>query len=331
MMKSIPIMPRVILFLSIQTAFNLLWIMGSHNNIPEGLPYTIIGVVLNIIFLFLYYLFVIRSINLNNRLYHLFVEGKIYEELFKENIPFTAQSALVMNKFYQLLDKQDAINLSMKQAEYLALQNQINPHFLYNTLEAIRGDAIYAGVTSIAETTEALSSFFRYTITEVKALVTLADELQNAENYFKIQQYRFDDKIKMNIRFPENEENVTLLRLPKLTLQPIIENAVFHGLEGKVEGGCITIEIETTNKSLLITVSDNGLGIPPQTLSRLNASLEEAAIPTTHEEIKSKGGIALRNVSQRIKLLFGEDYGIHVYSTLGFGADVHITLPKIME
>ncbi len=311
--------------------FNIFWVI-KYYQIPTR-PCLFIGITVNLFLALLYYSLVIIPYQHNKKLYLLFLKGKIYEELFENDISLTKHASLVMQKFHQLLNKQDAINLSKKQAEYLALQNQINPHFLYNTLEAIRGDAIYAGVMSIAETTEALSSFFRYTITEVKTLVTLEDELENAGNYFRIQQYRFDDKIKMVINYPENEneENIRLLRLPKLTLQPIIENAVFHGLEGKAAGGCITIQIETTNKNLLIKISDNGLGIPEQRLNQLNESLDMAAIPTMHEETRSKGGIALRNVSQRIKLLFGEDYGIHIYSIPGYGTDVAITLPKIAE
>lgn len=330
-MKKISLFTRALIITIIIILLNIIWILGFHNYSSNYYEYVIIGVSINLLMVLIYYVLVLLPYAHSNKQNRLFLEGKIYEELFEDYVPLTDQSALVMDKFHMLLNKQDAINLSKKQAEYLALQNQINPHFLYNTLEAIRGDAIYAGVTSIAETTEALSSFFRYTITEVKALVTLAEELENAENYFKIQQYRFDDKIKMIIHYPEGELNDHLYRLPKLTLQPIIENAVFHGLESKTNGGCITIQIETTNKNLLINISDNGLGIPEETLNKLNESLDEAAIPTTYEEVKTKGGIALRNVSRRIKLLFGEDYGIHIYSIIGYGTDVHITLPKIMD
>lgn len=97
-----------------------------------------------------------------------------------------------MQKLDSILDKKNIIELSTKHAELLALQNQINPHFLHNTLEAIRGDALCEGIDSIADTTEALSTFFRYTITDTGNLVSVEDELENVENYFKkIQQYRF--------------------------------------------------------------------------------------------------------------------------------------------
>jgi len=332
-MRKISLFQRAFLITALLFLYHIFCLFLFYGLLNRHYPYLLAGLLLHLAIAILYYFLVFLPYQHNKKLNALFLEGKIYEELFESSLPYTKQSALVTKKFHQLLNKQDAINLSKKQAEYLALQNQINPHFLYNTLEAIRGDALYAGVMSIAETTEALSSFFRYTITEVKTLVTLADELENAGNYFKIQQYRFDDKIKMVINFPENEneESVRLLKLPKLTLQPIIENAVFHGLEGKTNGGCITIQLETTNKNLMICISDNGLGIPEQRLRQLNKSLEKAAIPTMQEEKRSKGGIALRNVSQRIKLLFGEEYGLHIYSIQGYGTDVNITLPKIMD
>ena len=111
------------------------------------------------------------------------------------------------------------------------MQNQINPHFLYNALEAIRSDALLADCADIAETTEALATFFRYTISNVQEYVTFSDELDNAENYFTIQRCRFGDKLEMELEM-ENEDLLEA-RMPKLILQPLVENAVVHGLEGK--------------------------------------------------------------------------------------------------
>jgi two-component system sensor histidine kinase YesM len=120
----------------------------------------------------------------------LFNQGHTNEQIFQMEESLCSEMPAMLKRMNVLLDNQTAIKMSKKQAEYLALQNQISPHFLYNTLEAIRGDALDAGMISIAETTEALATFFRYTITEVENLVTLEDELENVENYFIIQQYR---------------------------------------------------------------------------------------------------------------------------------------------
>ena len=105
-----------------------------------------------------------------------------------------------------MIDKNNLINVSKKQAEYLALQNQINPHFLYNTLEGIRSEALLAGLDSVAEMTEALGTFFRYTISQVEHLVTLEDELANIENYYYIQQFRFGDRLTLSIEYEHDDD-----------------------------------------------------------------------------------------------------------------------------
>ncbi len=276
------------------------------------------------------YLFIYPAYLKIRKQYNDFLSDKIYEELFAHtSVPLTPELNRVFQRFHTLLNKQDSMDYSQKQAEYLALQNQINPHFLYNTLEAIRGDALYAGLDNIAETTEALAAFFRYTITDVGALTTLESEIDNIENYFIIQQYRFGDKIKMDMKYPEDGEDIWNLQLPKLTLQPIIENAIFHGLEKKRGYGTITISIETTEKFLFINITDTGIGIEPEALNNINNSLEKAAISYVRSPENSHGNIALKNVSRRIKLIFGDEYGLQVYSTVEIGTNVHLVLPKI--
>ncbi|NCB93102.1 MAG: sensor histidine kinase [Clostridia bacterium] len=221
--------------------------------------------------------------------------------------------------------------LQQKQAEYLALQNQINPHFLYNTLEAIRADALVAGCGNIADTTEALATFFRYTITDVQHFVTLSDELDNVDNYFIIQKFRFGDKLEMNQEL-ENEELMSA-RMPKLLLQPLVENAISHGLECKVGEGTVTIAVENSEKTLFISVKDDGVGMDEEKVEKLNHIFSSQDKTRKHygELKKEKGGIALPNVNSRIKLLFGEDYGLHIYSVEGVGTEIRMTLPLIME
>ena len=152
--------------------------------------------------------------------------------------------------FHEIEDRlhgEEITRLRQKQAEYLALQNQINPHFLYNALEAIRSDALLADCEDIAETTEALATFFRYTISNVQEYVTFSDELDNAENYFTIQRCRFGDKLDMELEM-ENEDLLEA-RMPKLILQPLVENAVVHGLEGKIGKGTVHISVENSENN----------------------------------------------------------------------------------
>ena len=259
-----------------------------------------------------------------------FRNGEIYQDYVNGMDGLFPDLAEDIQRLDSLIDRQNIMQLSTKQAEFLALQNQINPHFLYNTLESIRGDALAAGNRSIADITEALSTFFRYTITETRDLVTIGEELENVNNYFVIQQYRFGDKLVMRVSIPDDREDIMKIQCPKLFLQPIIENAIFHGLERRTENGLLTIHIEKVDEDLHVDISDNGTGIPEDTLSELNKSLSRVsvgAIMETRPAGGKKGGIALKNVCRRIKLLFGEQYGIHISSIVGIGTKVEVVLP----
>ena len=236
----------------------------------------------------------------------------------------------LLNDFFSDLEErlygEEITKLRQKQAEYLALQNQINPHFLYNALEAIRTDALLADCEDIAETTEALATFFRYTISNVKEYVTFSDELDNTENYFTIQRCRFGDKISMELEL-ENEQLLEA-RMPKLILQPLVENAVSHGLEGKLGPGTVRIAVENSDKTLFLRVRDNGVGMPEERVDQLNRQFaEDAGAPTDRQ----KGGIALRNVNSRIRLMFGENYGLHIFSAVGVGTECCVTLPLLFQ
>ncbi|MDD3139031.1 MAG: sensor histidine kinase [Lachnospiraceae bacterium] len=271
-----------------------------------------------------------KPYNTYQKLFRDFVTGQIYKELLEKSVYFFPNLREALLRFDDLVDRNKAIQLSTKQAEFLALQNQINPHFLYNTLDAIRGDALCAGMDNIADITEALSTFFRYTITETGNLVTLEDELENVDNYFKIQQYRFGEKLNIRINVDEKSE-ILQLQCPKLMLQPVVENAIFHGLEKKSEGGTISIDFEACEYRVLINVKDDGVGIEEETLNSINQKLDHISMGYIIDREKHRSGIALNNVCRRIKLLFGEEYGIHVYSIKNIGTHVCISLPIIKK
>lgn len=132
----------------------------------------------------------------------------------------------------------------------------------------------------------------------------------------------------MRVNFPDDYARILECKLPKLTLQPVVENAIFHGLEAKAEGGVIIISLEMTEKKLLINIHDDGIGIDEEELIKINQRLEITSGPLT-EEKRKRGGIALPNVSRRIKLLFGDEYGIHIYSIPNLGTEVRISVPII--
>ncbi len=232
-----------------------------------------------------------------------------------------------VNQCKDILDERN-IMLQNNVAEYLALQNQINPHFLYNALESIRGDMLEEGNTKIAETLEALSMFFRYSVSDTGKLVTLEAELENVEYYCMVQKYRFGDCIQMEVIYDWNQPEILEIPVPKLVLQPIVENAIFHGLEKKIGGGKITIKIEITQSRLLIHVIDDGMGMPESILAPLNSNLKNAL--TYGEDSISRDNhrsVALLNIAKRIQILYGVQYGLHIFSKVDYGTCVCLTMP----
>lgn len=229
--------------------------------------------------------------------------------------------------------KENYAEMFDKQAELAALQSQINPHFLYNTLESIRGQALIDDNTGIAKMVEALAAFFRYSISRKAELVTLRDELANIQNYMMILRYRFNNRFSLEIIIDDEDKKAYDYFIPKLILQPVVENAIFHGLEECLEGGLVTIEVIETENSLILTVSDNGKGMDNMTLSELNKRIRSANEykVSKNESGHRNTGIALPNIHKRIQLLFGEEYGVNVYSTLNQGTDVEITIPTHYE
>ena len=230
---------------------------------------------------------------------------------------------------YRILHSSQTVNLNKRQAQYLALQNQINPHFLYNTLDGIRSEALIAGLDNVADMTEALAVFFRYTISNVENLVTIEDEIENCRTYFRIQQYRFGERLSLEIRMEQPDLGAYLI--PKLTLQPIVENSIIHGTEMKVGKGTTIIDICRSDDRILIAVKDDGVGMDEDVLERLNRKLD-SGMREEYGKISSEpdapvGGIALNNVNNRIRLLFGPEYGMQIFSVKNVGTTVEISIP----
>ncbi|MBW7572145.1 sensor histidine kinase [Caproiciproducens faecalis] len=258
----------------------------------------------------------------------LFLTGYTIDALFDQKVLLSPEIEEITKKVEQIMNTDELVNATKKQAQYLALQNQINPHFLYNTLEGIRGETLNAGLENVSKMTEALATFFRYTISNVENLVTLEEELTNVNNYYIIQRYRFGERLSLNVEYdPESEAEIMSCKLPKLTLQPIVENAIYHGIERKIGNGNVHVKIETTANRLIITISDNGIGMTEERLREIDDKLSRTILDYIKPDSEAHGGIAVVNVNNRIKLLFGEEYGICMYSTLNVGTDVEITLP----
>ena len=211
--------------------------------------------------------------------------------------------------------------------KFAQLQNQINPHFLYNTLENIRARAILDDNEVIADMTEALSRFFRYNISKRSDVVKLSEELDNIRTYMHIQQYRFSNKFDFQVFVHDEQADIMNAQIPKMTLQPIVENAIFHGMESRIGKGHIEIHIEYDERNVYVIVEDDGVGMNEEALRKLREKL--AAKPDGHWDTgHGSDGIAMRNVNNRLKLLYGEDCGITVSSQEGVGTEVELTLPR---
>jgi Predicted signal transduction protein with a C-terminal ATPase domain len=200
-------------------------------------------------------------------------------------------------------------------AEIRALQSQINPHFLYNTLGSVKWIASMQQADTIVEMTEALIAMLRYAARAEGSLVSVREELDNLRNYMTIQQVRYYNRIRMDI---EADEALLEKRMPKLILQPIVENAIFHGLAEKEEDGVVTLRIAREGGGFAIDVHDNGEGMDEETLRRIQTSLAGAA---------EGESIGLRNVQRRIQLHYGNSYGIACRSAPGEGTTFRILLP----
>lgn len=229
-------------------------------------------------------------------------------------------------KFLRMTEENRQLNeqiydtlLKRKEAEIQVLQAQINPHFLYNTLEALNGFAISNNQMEMSEVIGALGKFFRITLSRGNDLITVADELEHVKAFVKVQQFRFKDKFEW---ICEVDEEMMTHYVPKLILQPLVENAIYHGLKGKSGLGMIMLSGELYDNVLRFHISDDGRGIPEERLQEIMNSLADG------EPSKIYG---VKNVHDRLSLRFGAEYGIQISSEIGKYTTVSISIPVISQ
>ena len=240
---------------------------------------------------------------------------------------FSGAWADYLQAYNRLTKKDYELQNSLDRAKFRNLQSQINPHFLYNTLETIRGLALLEGADQVASMASALGKYFRYNISFKVDVVSIGDEINNIRNYFLIQQYRFSDRFQLVLDFDEEDEDIMGYPLPKMTIQPLVENAIFHGLEKVMRGGRVTIRIVREDSMLSIHVIDNGAGIPAKLMHEINASLYTNREMTTADQPQESNRVGLLNINQRICALYGSRYGLRLTSMENVGTDVEITMP----
>jgi Putative regulator of cell autolysis len=213
-----------------------------------------------------------------------------------------------------------------KEAEIKTLQKQINPHFLYNTLDSISSLAMKSQNQQIYETVEKLADFFRYNISiDSLNLVNIQIEIQHVRNYIDIIAIRLGKKLKVNYNI---DEDILTYRIERFVIQPIVENAIQHAFNMRSNNYIINIRAYSDNQTIFIEVFDNGSGIEESRLNSIMDYINGGGNDGTSIE-ESSGGIGLRNVNLRIKYSFGDMYGISIKSMVGHGTCVTVMIPKI--
>ncbi|MEH7177011.1 sensor histidine kinase [Neobacillus vireti] len=226
-----------------------------------------------------------------------------------------------INKLISLMQIQGR---QKREAELQALQAHIKPHFLYNTLDTINWMSRKKGALDVAELVESLSQLFRIGLSKGNDIISLENEIEHIYSYLKIQTARYKDKLNYSISINPELNNIKVV---KLVLQPIVENAIYHGIKERRGPGYITITSEVAEGNLVIYVKDDGVGIPEERLCRLNESLAVSFDSLEETRNREAIGYGVMNVQARIKLTFGDPYGISVESVQGRGTMVKILLP----
>lgn len=225
---------------------------------------------------------------------------------------------IMVQRIEELINENYVKQLAIKDTKFKALQAQINPHFLYNTLESINWSAKMNGQQQISQMVESLGSLLRSSISLKQPLIPLSQELDMINHYIRIQKIRFEERLDFQMEVPAELLNCLI---PKLSLQPLVENAVNYGVEQMIEPCTIRVTARIEDEQLLIAVEDNGPGMEYVSMASLD-----------NDEVKPRGsGLGLKNIEERIKLLFGESHGLRIESERHVGTSVTLHLPYEMR
>lgn len=219
-------------------------------------------------------------------------------------------SAMIV-KINDLIEKNYKATVEKKDYELKALQAQINPHFLYNSLSLINWRALRIDAPEISELARLLSDFYRTTLNKGNSVTIVMQEILNIKSYLQIQQIMHNDSFSVEYQI---EDIIGNCLIPNLTLQPLVENVIVHGFEKMERPGRLTITAMRNNDDIHIVIKDNGVGIPAESLTHIL-------------QTESQGGYGLKNVNQRIKLIFGEEYGMSIESVVDEGTTVTVKIP----
>ena len=223
----------------------------------------------------------------------------------------------MIDKINELLEQVKKEQVSLRKAEFELLQSQINPHFLYNTLDTIVWLAESGEQKKVVRMVGSLSDFFRASLNQGKDIVSIREELMHVRSYLEIQQVRYQDIMQYEINIPEE---LNPYMIPKITIQPLVENALYHGIKNKRGLGKIIITGVKEKDYFRLIIEDNGIGISKDRLMQIRNEIN-------NNKLDGKGIYGLYNVNERIRLNFGEEYGVSIESNYGEGTTVSIKLP----
>ncbi len=225
----------------------------------------------------------------------------------------------MVEKIGQLVEDIKTEQSNLRQSELRVLQAQINPHFLYNTLDSIIWLAEAGEKEKVVQIVSSLSDFFRTTLSKGRDYITLKEEEMHIRSYLQIQRLRYRDILEYDIRIPQELGQYLIL---KLTLQPLVENALYHGIKNKRGVGHIWVDGRREGDRIVFCVRDDGIGMGPEELERV-----QGLIGGVQEEGGDTSGFGLFNVDQRLRLNYGAAYGIRIHSRHGEGTQVEVTIP----
>lgn len=229
----------------------------------------------------------------------------------------------MIKKIGQLVDDIRVEEINLRAAELRLLQEQINPHFLYNTLDNIIWLAESGEDEEVVKMVSSLSSFFRTTLSKGRDYITIAEEREHIESYLSIQKFRYRDILSYDIDFEDEILDHSIL---KLTLQPIVENALYHGIKNKRGMGHIQIDGRMAGDDIEFIVSDNGIGMREEEAEHLRKVISGLV-----SDDRSGGGFGLFNVNQRLQLNYGKEYGLNIESTYNVGTTIRVKIPAVKK
>ncbi len=226
---------------------------------------------------------------------------------------------VMLDQVEELKEKENQASLQLVQAQYKALQAQINPHFLYNTLDTMSSIAEVRDCPEVGMLSQSLSNIFRYSLNMKDPFSTVAKEIVHLKNYCYVMDVRMQDHVRY---YYDIDPNSLKARVPRISIQPLVENALNHGLRNKRGEKQVRIEAKVREELLEICVADNGVGMDAE---KMNGSLRHSNL----DYVEQGNSIGIHNINARLKILYGEEYGLHIESRIGEGTKVRMVIPKI--